>query len=168
MDNEFQNIALVGRQTDIRVAEPMRMLATHLIDAGIKVFAADTLALALPVVRIAEEELCAHADLIIAIGGDGTILYASRLARETGTPILGVNRGRLGFLADITPDEMITSVDQVLAGDYQKDSRLLLEARLTSADGEELVELGLNDVVVQRGAEGGMVDFSTHVAGVYV
>jgi NAD+ kinase len=102
MDTEFQNIALVGRQTDIRVAEPMQMLAAHLIEAGIKVFAADTLALDLPVVRIVEDELCSNADLIIAIGGDGTMLYASRLARNNGTPILGVNRGRLGFLADIS------------------------------------------------------------------
>ena len=168
MNDEFRHIALLGRHTDTRVAAPMQALADHLTKAGFEVLAADTLGLQLEAQRIPEAELCAAADLAIAIGGDGTILYASRLARETGTPILGVNRGRLGFLADITPDEMITSVDQVLAGDYQKDSRLLLEARLTSADGEELVELGLNDVVVQRGAEGGMVDFSTHVAGVYV
>jgi NAD kinase len=113
MNHEFQNIALVGRQTDIRVAEPMRTLAAHLIKAGVKVFAAEALALALPVVRIAEDELCNNADLIVAIGGDGTMLYASRLAREKGTPILGVNRGRLGFLADITPDVMIDSIDRV-------------------------------------------------------
>jgi NAD+ kinase len=152
MDTEFQNIALVGRQTDIRVAEPMKTLAAHLIEAGIKVFAADTLALDLPVVRIVEDELCSNADLlcsnadlIIAIGGDGTMLYASRLARNNGTPILGVNRGRLGFLADITPDVMIDSVDQVLAGNYLRDTRLLLKATL-----------------------GGMVDFSTSVGGKYV
>ena len=84
MNHEFQNIALVGRQTDIRVAEPMRTLAAHLIKAGVKVFAAEALALALPVVRIAEDELCNNADLIVAIGGDGTMLYASRLAREKG------------------------------------------------------------------------------------
>ena len=96
------------------------------------------------------------------------MLYASRLARDAGTPILGVNRGRLGFLADITPDEMISSVDQVLQGNYQKDSRMLLEAKLTMADGSQIVEFGLNDVVVQRASRGGMVDFSTHVAGRYV
>ena len=130
--------------------------------------AADTLALDLPVTRIPEEELCNDSDLAIAIGGDGTMLYASRLARENGTPILGVNRGRLGFLADITPDEMIASVQQVLAGDYIRDSRLLLKARLASADGEERIEYGLNDVVIQRRGKGGMVDFSTSVAGQYV
>ena len=81
-----------------------------------------------------EAELCEHADLVIAIGGDGTMLYASRLARESGTPILGINRGRLGFLADVTPDEMIASVEQVLRGDYTRDSRMLLEARLHQAN----------------------------------
>jgi len=168
MDTEFRNVALIGRQTDSRVAEPMRALATFLTDAGIKVSAADSLALELPVTRVAEETLCDSADLAIAIGGDGTMLHASRLAREKGTPILGVNRGRLGFLADITPDEMITSVEHVLTGDYIRDSRLLLKACLVTAAGEERVEYGLNDVVVQRRATGGMVDLSTRVADRYV
>jgi NAD+ kinase len=168
MDTEFQNIALIGRQTDSRVAEPMRALATFLTGSGINVSAADTLALDLPVSRVAEETLCDNADLAIAIGGDGTMLHASRLAREKGTPILGINRGRLGFLADITPDEMITSIEHVLNGNYIRDSRLLLRARLISEAGEEWAEYGLNDVVVQRRGTGGMVDLSTRVAGQYV
>ena len=168
METEFRKIALIGRQTDSRVAEPMRALAKFLTDAGVEVSAADTLALDLPVLRIAEETLCDDADLAIAIGGDGTMLYASRLARENGTPILGVNRGRLGFLADITPDEMIASVEHVLSGNYIRDSRLLLRARLISEAGDERAEFGLNDVVVQRRGAGGMVDVSTRVAGQYV
>jgi NAD+ kinase len=168
MTSEFKRIALLGRHTDLRVAEPMQALARHLTQAGHDVFAADTLGLDLEAARLPETDLCAAADLAIAIGGDGTMLYASRLARDTGTPILGVNRGRLGFLADITPDEMVSSVDQVLAGHYQRDSRMLLEARFKTADGTVTRELGLNDVVVQRAANRGMVDFSTHVAGQYV
>ena len=168
MDREFTSIALLGRHTDSRVAEPMQSLAKHLTRAGYDVAAADTLGLKLDAKRLPEETLCDAADLAIAIGGDGTILYASRLVRETGTPLLGVNRGRLGFLADITPDAMITSVDQVLAGEYTKDRRMLLEACVRKADGEQLTAHGLNDVVVQRGSKGGMVDFSTHVAGRYV
>lgn len=168
MDTEFRNIALIGRQTDSRVAAPMQSLAAYLKDAGVNVCAADTLALDLPVARVAEEALCDNADLAIAIGGDGTMLYASRLAREKGTPILGVNRGRLGFLADVTPDEMIASIESVLGGNYIRDSRLLLKACHVSEAGEESVEYGLNDVVVQRRGAGGMVDFSTRVAGEYV
>ena len=168
METQFRNIALVGRQTDARVAGPMLTLANYLTKAGINVVAAENLALDLPVTRVAEEALCDTADLAIAIGGDGTMLYASRLARESGTPILGVNRGRLGFLADITPDEMLASVEQVLAGNYLKDTRLLLKARLSSANGDEDIAYGLNDVVIQRRGSGGMVDFSTSVAGQYV
>ena len=168
METQFRTIALVGRQTDARVAEPMQTLATYLTKAGINVVAAENLALELPVTRVAEESLCDSADLAIAIGGDGTMLYASHLARESGTPILGVNRGRLGFLADITPDEMLASVEQVLSGNYLKDSRLLLKARLGTADGDEMLAYGLNDVVIQRRGTGGMVDFSTSVAGQYV
>lgn len=168
MDTEFKRIALLGRHTDSRVAAPMQALARHLTVAGHEVSAADTLGLDLDALRVPEDTLCDHADLAIAIGGDGTMLYASGLAREHGTPILGVNRGRLGFLADITPDEMIGSVDQVLAGQYQKDTRMLLEAKLVAQSGEQSSTFGLNDVVVQRGGKGGMVDFSTHVAGRFV
>jgi len=168
MDTEFQSVALLGRHTDSRVAEPMQALARHLTSAGYRVSAADTLGLDLEAARIPEKSLCDDADLAIAIGGDGTMLYAASLARQTGTPILGVNRGRLGFLADITPDEMIDSVEQVLAGNYQKDSRMLLEAKLESDSGEQTVAFGLNDVVLQRRGRGGMVDFSTHVSGRFV
>ena len=146
----------------------MRTLAEHLAKSGREVLAAESLELDLLAARMPEESLCDTADLAIAIGGDGTMLYASRLARDSGTPILGVNRGRLGFLADITPDEMIDSVDQVLAGNYQKDSRMLLRAELRTAAGQEAIAYGLNDVVLQRRGKGGMVDFSTSVAGQYV
>jgi NAD+ kinase len=85
----FKNIVIVGRQEDPRVKEPLRLLKDHLAKVGATLHSGDAMD---------------KADLVIAIGGDGTMLYASRKARETGTPILGINRGRLGFLADVTPD----------------------------------------------------------------
>ncbi len=111
MSASFENIAIIGRRDDPRVTEPVEALTAHLTEAGITVLA---------------EQDSDDADLLIAIGGDGTMLYAARLAREHNTPILGINRGRLGFLADITPDDMIASVDYVLAGEYSTDTRLLL------------------------------------------
>ncbi len=153
MSNSFQNIAIVARRNDPHVTEPMQVLSDHLRKAGIKLLADDA---------------TRDADLIIAIGGDGTILYASSLARDTGTPILGINRGRLGFLADVTPAEMIDSVDHVLRGDYTTDSRLMLEARLLASSGEEITAVALNDVVLQRSQTGRMVDFETRISGRYV
>ena len=68
-------------------------------------------------------ELGADADLIVAIGGDGTLLFAAQLALGRGVPLLGVNRGRLGFLTDVLPDEMIGNLDAVLEGRYETDER---------------------------------------------
>lgn len=168
MNTQFQNIAILGRHDDTRVAEAMQIITPHLANAGVKVFAAVEMRLDLPVTRVDESELCDVADLVIAIGGDGTMLYASQIVRESEIPILGINRGRLGFLADVTPDEMIASVEQVLRGDYTRDSRMLLEARLITESGDETSAFALNDVVLKRRETGRMVDFSTRVDGVFV
>ena len=153
MSQSFKNIVIVGRRDDPRVVEPLELLTAHLaaIDVGL-LDASDV----------------ASADLVIAIGGDGTMLYASRLVAQHNIPILGINRGRLGFLADVTPDEMITSVDHVLGGNFAVDSRLLLEARLSRSTGDDVVTYALNDVVLQRRETGRMVDFETRIDGQFV
>ena len=168
MNTQFPNIAILGRYDDTRIVEPMQILTRYLKKTGVNVLASESLQLEESVTRMQEADLCDAADLIIAIGGDGTMLYAGRLARESGTPILGINRGRLGFLADVTPDEMINSVDQVLQGNYTRDSRMLLEACLHSDSGKESTAFALNDVVLQRRETGRMVDFSTRIGGQYV
>lgn len=168
MGGKFNKVAILGRHSDARVAEAMTSLVTHLTEAGTEVLAADDLALELPVTRMPESGLAGAADLIIAIGGDGTMLYAGALARHAETPVLGINRGRLGFLADVTPDEMIDSVDSILAGEYTMESRLVLDARLETATGATITATGFNDVVLQRHGTGRMVDFEASVAGQFV
>ncbi len=168
MGSDFQKVAIVGRHADSRVAEPMTILVSHLTKAGINVLASDDMQLDLPVTRCPEASLAAKADLMIAIGGDGTMLYAGGLTRDSNVPLLGVNRGRLGLLADVTPDEMLASVDHILGGDYTIESRLLLDAVLSTADGNSVTATGFNDVVLQRRETGRMVDFETSVAGQFV
>ncbi len=169
MRQEFQNVAVLGRYDDPRVTEAMSQLVGHLTENGVNVFAAaDELPAEFDVTEKPTAELAAATDLMITIGGDGSILYAARLASQHGTPLLGINRGRLGFLADITPDEMLASVDHVLAGNYSRDSRLQLEAELTREDGSSTSAIGLNDVVLQRQASGRMVDFETRAGDHYV
>ena len=143
MGSEFQKVAVLGRRDDARVTEPMSVLITHLTKAGIEV---------LP------EEQVARADLVIAVGGDGTMLYAGSLTRENDIPLLGINRGRLGFLADVTTDDMLSSVDHILAGNYTVESRLMLSAELQHANGEVVTAIAFNDVVLQRSETGRMVD----------
>ena len=168
MGSDFQKVAVLGRHDDPRVAEPMTLLVRHLTKAGIEVFAADDMTIDLPVKRIAESDLAVNADLMIAIGGDGTMLYAAKLSRRGDIPLLGVNRGRLGFLADVSPDEMLTSVDHILGGNYTCESRLLLNAHLTRADGSTVAATAFNDVVLQRRETGRMIDLVTSIAGKYV
>ncbi len=168
MKSEFKTVALVGRVTDPRVAEPMSALAAHLGRAGATVIATPKAALEPPVEVVDEAELATRADLIIAVGGDGTMLYAAALGHERNVPLLGVNRGRLGFLADVTPDEMLNSLDQVLGGEYVRESRLMLSAQLIAPDGNVSTAAGLNDIVLQRHGTGRMVDFETYIAGSYV
>lgn len=153
MGNAFHNVAVLGRREDSRVAEPMDLLIDHLTKAGITV--------------IPDDEIAA-ADLAIAIGGDGTMLYAGSRIWDHDIPLLGINRGRLGFLADVTPDEMLTSVDHVLSGDYSVEARLLLEGKLEKQSGETTAGIAFNDVVLQRHDTGRMVDFETSVGGQFV
>lgn len=93
------------------------------------------------------------ADLVVALGGDGTILRAARLALDSGAPVLGVNLGELGFLAELEPDEAPAALPGILAGAGWVEERLGLEALATSSDGVPYGPpiLGLNDAFVGRG-----------------
>ncbi len=164
----FKKVAILGRHEDPRVAEPMTTLAAYLAQVGVEVLAADGLLLDIDARRLPESELADTADLVIAIGGDGAMLYAGQLARRGDIPLLGINRGRLGFLADVTPEEMLDSVGHVLAGEFTTDKRLVLEARLERPDAQDTTALALNDVVLQRRETGRMLDFVTRMAGRYV
>src|SRR5690606_630450 len=97
------------------------------------------------------------AQLMMAVGGDGTMLHAARLAAPHELPVLGINRGRLGFLADISPTQLGEHVDEILAGHYVIDRRAMLQAVLHSASGE-LHSQALNDVVLQKWQTGRILD----------
>lgn len=164
MPKDFRRIALIGRPDDERIAAPMRKLVEHLNKAGVDLYSS---IVSDGVKNVAEDKLAKLADLFIAVGGDGTMLYAGALARSHDVPLLGINRGRLGFLADVTPDEMLSSLDRVLAGNYTRESRLLLQADLETKSGTETA-YAINDVVLQRRETGRMVDFETRIGERYV
>jgi NAD+ kinase len=163
--------ALVGRFADPEVAEPLSVLVPHLAARKITVLVGTDTPLPknMPeIVRVPTAELATRADLIIAIGGDGTLLYAAGLVARHGVPLLGINRGRLGFLTDVMPEHLVSEVDAALAGRLTQDERPLLAARLENAGGLIAHALALNDVVVQRLATGRMVDVESHIDGRYV
>lgn len=168
MSNAFQTVAILGLYSDSRVADPMNLLAEYLTKAGIDVITLPDAAATLGVRAVPDAEIAAEADLIVAVGGDGTMLHAARLTGSGKVPLLGVNRGRLGFLADISPAEMLENLGQILDGDYSEETRLQLDAKITASDGSERTAVALNDIVLQRRETGRMVDFETRIASRYV
>ena len=170
MHAPFQTIALIGRFDDPRVAEAMLLLSEQASRDHLRVLidAASPVAFAAPVERLPEAELARHAGLLVAVGGDGTLLHVARLAVGTEVPLLGINRGRLGFLADISAAEMQQRFAEVIAGDYTRDRRALLTARLTNPGEPVRHALALNDVVLQKQATGRMLDFETWIDGRFV
>ncbi|HTX99406.1 MAG TPA: NAD(+)/NADH kinase [Bacteroidota bacterium] len=107
----------------------------------------------------------AGADILVSFGGDGTILAAAREVGERSTPILGVNLGKLGFLAEVTPEELPTATRDLLAGRYRVEERLVLEATTPSAPGRTFH--GVNDVVVDKSRSSRVIDVETHIDGDY-
>jgi NAD+ kinase len=163
--------ALVGKFTDSRVAESAHALVPFLQSREVEVILSESAQIAeepAGVARVPELSVGERADLVIAIGGDGTLLYAAGLVARHDVPLLGVNRGRLGFLTDVMPNDMFPSIEAALRGELEMDHRPLLSASLYSASGSKTDALALNDVVLQKLATGRMVDFSTHINGVYV
>lgn len=163
--------ALIGKFSDSRVAESAMALLSFLSARGVQVLVSDDAPFptgATGVTRVAEAQIAAQADLAVAIGGDGTLLYAARLVAQHDVPLLGINRGRLGFLTDVMPQDVPACLDAALRGALELDVRPLLHARLHGADGKGAQMLALNDVVVQKMATGRMLYFETHVDGRYV
>jgi NAD+ kinase len=167
----FNPIALVGNSRDPRVSESMLILAAHLHARQRRLVVEEAVAVdfgPIPVTRLPEEKLGSAVRLIVAVGGDGTMLHAARLAAPVGVPVLGVNRGRLGFLADIGAADINKRLDEILAGEFVQDRRAMLQAQLIR-NGETLNTChALNDVVLQKWQTGRMLDFETWIDGRYV
>lgn len=116
--------------------------------------------------RLEDRELASRADLVVVLGGDGTLIHAARLLGGRPTPILGVNLGSLGFMTETPVDELFSTLDEVLAGRFKMDSRMKLRCRLIR-EGRVLVEDEvLNDVVINKGALARIADHEVSIEGV--
>ena len=171
MSPKIKTCALVGRFSETRIADSGQLLAAHLVRAGVQAIAldADLAGAQLEHVQgVSEKELVRRADLVLTLGGDGTLLYAAGLVAEHGTPLLGINRGRLGFLTDVLPEDMLAGLDAALRGDCEVDRRPLLRAEVQSGGTPRSAGLALNDVVMQKTDSGRILDFETHIDDRYV
>jgi NAD+ kinase len=167
---KFNTIGITGRESDA-VAESLLTLTGFLAAKKINMVLAKNLACLLPDNKLpvsTHSKLGEAADMVIVLGGDGSLLGAARMLARHNTPVLGINRGRLGFLTDIMPDEIEQKVGAVLKGEYTIEKRFLLNA-VVMRQGEVIGRAeALNDVVVNSGASAKMIDFDLYVDDEFV
>ncbi len=113
-------------------------------------------------------DLASQVDLVVVFGGDGTLLMAARSLREYEVPILGVNLGGFGFLTVVNLNEMFSSLEMILAGDYQVEKRMMLDATVTRDKGRVSEHTVLNDVVINQGNLCRLVELETLVDDKYL
>lgn len=160
----FTKIALMGRQRAEGITDTLLGLKHYLRSRQVQVVFEKETALmanrAKPAVPT--DQLAQHCDLIIVVGGDGSLLKAARVAVNQHLPVLGINRGRLGFLTDIRPEEF-SKIGKVLDGEYSEEKRFLLTAQMEHGGNLIAQEDALNDVVLLPGDVAQMIEFSIYV-----
>jgi NAD+ kinase len=166
MKSRFSHIGLIGKTEDRQVTTSLHALIAYLEQRDVSILLDEALAGILPGsphTVVDRDTLAGSCDLAIVVGGDGTLLNAARSLAKTGVAVLGVNLGRLGFLVDVSPDEMPAQLDKILAGDYSEEQRTLLHMTVTR-DGRQLGEsAALNDVVVHKKDIARMIELDTYI-----
>jgi NAD+ kinase len=163
MKNGFNTVAIVARRLTDRILESITKIDTILSGLGIQTLLEQKVMKELGLNRdnaiAARAELGGMADLVIVVGGDGSILGVSRDLAGSGVPVVGVNRGSLGFLAAISPDEIDEKFGQILSGDYSIEDHFLLEAQVFRQGDLMSSSTALNDVVVNPSSMSRMMEF---------
>jgi NAD+ kinase len=114
------------------------------------------------------DQMGAVADLAIVLGGDGTLLNIARALVDHRVPLIGVNQGRLGFLADVSIDTMFSTLDEMLAGQYVAEERIMLMASVERADDVLIAAYAFNDVVVSKSTLGRLIEFEVYIDNQFV
>ncbi|TNC98435.1 MAG: NAD+ kinase [Gallionellaceae bacterium] len=167
----FQTVAIIGKQKTADVAAPMLLLGDFLAARGVRVVVDGLSAEHIKghsFTALSLEEIARTVDLAVVIGGDGTLLNIARTLAPHGVPIVGVNKGRLGFLTDLTMGTMLGGIGDMLDGRFVTEQRLLLTATVMR-DGVEIYSgLAFNEVVVHRSNISSMVEFEVRIDGEYL
>ncbi|MCU7948010.1 MAG: NAD(+) kinase [Candidatus Thiodiazotropha sp. (ex Cardiolucina cf. quadrata)] len=166
MHKRFQQIGLIGKHGDPMVKETLLRLYDYLISQQMEVVIEEATCRLLegkPLPGVPEIELPRHSDLVIVVGGDGTLLHAARVLASQNIPLLGINLGRLGFLVDLSPDQMIPRLDEILNGQYEQECRFLLEVSMGDESSPHQNILAFNDVVLHKWNIARMIEFETYV-----
>jgi len=167
----FRTIGVLGRVNKPAVLDSVAVLLAYLRQRQARVIIETDISLMLPhdgCEVMEREHIGAHCDLVVVVGGDGSLLAAARILARFDVPVLGINRGRLGFLTDIRPEDIEKYLGQVLDGKYQSDTRFLIEVEV-ERDGKVVATAdALNDVVIKSGRSARMIEFELHIDSKFV
>lgn len=171
MKSAFQSVALIGKYKHPEMRDQLVGLASFLQQRGLAVYVEQNTALqcgleAYPLLHI--DEIGDQAELVIVLGGDGTMLTAARALLDSSIPLVGVNRGRFGFLTDVNSETMLDAMSGILAGDYTIEQRILLSASIVR-DGMVISQgSALNDVVVTKTGMSRLIELEVFIDGQFV
>ncbi|MEQ1882872.1 MAG: NAD kinase [Burkholderiales bacterium] len=171
MSKAFKTVAVIGKYKSPEIAGPVLKLADFLVDRGIRVLIDSLTAehlgrtkhTVLPLADIGRS-----AELAIVIGGDGTMLNIARTLAPFDVALVGINQGRLGFLTDFSLDNMLAAMGSVLDGHFSAESRMLLQAELFCEGRPAMSVLAFNDVSVNKGAQGSLIEIEVRIDGQFV
>ena len=164
---KFKRVILYARQhrANQGVNETLQRLVEYLQDQAVDTFididTASSFDLPHPVLD--RDAMGKEHDLIVVVGGDGSLLSAARMAITVNVPVIGINRGRLGFLTDILPQSIESQLGDVLAGHYTEEKRFLLYTRIHDEHATYFEGNALNDVVLGRGTETHLIEFDVYI-----
>lgn len=171
MTKTFKTIGIIGRYGDPGISPTIIEVSMLVQKLGLQVLLDEGTA---EVVRehhlevASRQNIGRRCDLVIVVGGDGTLLNAARSLAEYGVSLLGVNRGRLGFLTDLSPEHITDRLNEILHGRYSAEERLLLRSYI-ERDGHNISQsCAFNDVVVHKWDVARMIEFRTYIDNQYV
>jgi NAD+ kinase len=165
---EIRSVGICTKPDQPQLAELVRGLHKWLVEKGLEVVVDKQAADWIGAPAVKRSELAARVDMIIVLGGDGTLLAVARAAGSRAVPILGVNLGTLGFLSEIHRDELYPTLEQVFAGSFGLESRMRLEVTVQRGGNEIARYLALNDAVLAKTHLSRILDLETHADGVEV
>lgn len=171
MHAQFQTVGILGKPSDPSITDTLSILYQYLKEQQIAVLIEPGSTQFLPA---QEYECCAleqfgkRCDVVFAVGGDGTFLTAARAIAAYNVPLIGVNLGRLGFLVDISPNEMLNKVSAILNGVYKEEKRYLLRTRVIRDNHAIHEETAVNEVVIHRWITPSMIELITTIDDVYL